>query len=217
MGIILDLHLHTRRYSPCSSLSPEAAVKRAAKMNLDGIVFTEHNVLWEEGEVAELLEKTGQENLKVLVGRELRGCREDGAIHGDILVFGFNQEIEELYPTGELIGLIHDEGGVALAAHPFRSDLGFGDDVYNLDLDGIEVLTPRHYMLDTRKAEKARKSMAIAGVGGSDAHRKGVVGKYLTYFENAIENEEDLINEIKAGRCKPVSYRDAMNSRIKDE
>ncbi len=213
MGTIFDLHLHTTRYSNCSRLSPRAAIKRAAKMALDGIVITEHDTPWGENEIEELAEIAKDRNLKVLVGQELRGYREDGSIHGDLLTFGFHDKIEYRPSPREIIDTVHQEGGVALAAHPFRSEFGLEDDVYKLELDGIEVLSPHHLILDTMKAERVCEELKIAGIGGSDAHSKREVGKFLTYFENEIKSEKDLVAEIKAKRCKPVSYREAVKLR----
>ena len=43
MGVVMDLHIHTKRLSPCSEMSPEEAAIEAKKIGLDGICFTEHN------------------------------------------------------------------------------------------------------------------------------------------------------------------------------
>jgi hypothetical protein len=182
-------------------------------MKIDGIAITEHETMWNAGEVMELLEKAGALDFRLLVGQELRGFREDGTPHADILTFGFYGEVEGQHPVEELIEMVHQAGGVALAAHPFREELGLGEDVYRLQLDGIEVLTPHHLMMDIMKAERAQKELNIAGVGGSDAHRRRDVGRCLTYFENRVKNEMDLVNEIKARRCKPVHYQEAMKLR----
>jgi predicted metal-dependent phosphoesterase TrpH len=215
MGTFLDIHVHTNRYSSCSKLSPLAAVKQAAKKKIDGIVITEHDVMWEEDEVAELVDKAGNLDIIVLVGQELRGYREDGVPHGDMLAFGFDQKVEGLPPAHELIDMVHQAGGVVIAAHPYRKLLGFGDEVYEMEFDGIEVFNPKHLLLDTMKAERAWKELEIAGTGASDAHGKRLLGKFLTHFESKILCEEDLVNEIKARRCKPIKYDDAMQLRFK--
>ena len=51
--MLFDIHTHTRRYSPCSILSPHDLVKKALELSLDGIVITEHEVLWDEKEILE--------------------------------------------------------------------------------------------------------------------------------------------------------------------
>src|SRR5690242_10915035 len=49
-----DHHLHTARHSPDSSIDPRELVARAREIGLDGVVITEHDYQWEEGELAEL-------------------------------------------------------------------------------------------------------------------------------------------------------------------
>ena len=43
MGMVIDLHIHTKRLSPCSEMAPEGAAIEAKKIGLDGICFAEHN------------------------------------------------------------------------------------------------------------------------------------------------------------------------------
>ena len=49
-----DLHLHTTRHSPDSHMGPLAMCRRALAIGLDGVVITEHDYQWEEGELSEL-------------------------------------------------------------------------------------------------------------------------------------------------------------------
>jgi hypothetical protein len=46
MGLIVDVHLHTRRYSRCSRIEPGALIDRAVRAGLDGVVITEHHHQW---------------------------------------------------------------------------------------------------------------------------------------------------------------------------
>ena len=113
MGSVLDLHLHTSKYSACSRLSPKDAVKRALRMNIDDIVITEHDTFWEPDEVADLLEQTGAWDFNLLVGQELRGYREDETPHADILAFGFYEKVKDPHPVEELVEMVHEANGVA--------------------------------------------------------------------------------------------------------
>ncbi|MFV1951416.1 MAG: PHP-associated domain-containing protein [Nitrospinota bacterium] len=206
--MVIDLHIHTNRYSTCSILDPVEMLKRAQELNLDGIVIIEHNHVWDKDEIEELKNEAGVEELMVLRGQEIRGHRIDGSIDGDFLAFGFYETIDEELPSTEIIHRVHDNGGIIIAAHPYRHILGIGDHLYDLDLDGIEVLNPHHSPSDTENAERARKIMDIAGTGGSDAHRPLPIGHYLTSFKGDIATEDDLINEIREKRCSPVRYED---------
>jgi predicted metal-dependent phosphoesterase TrpH len=203
--MFIDPHLHTCRYSSCSQLEPEELVSVANLLGLDGIIITEHNFVWSEEEIAELRRKAPA--LVILRGQEIRAYK-DGFLEGDLLVFGFYEIVKEELSSVEIIELVHQAGGVVLAAHPFRSFLGIGDKVYSLKLDGIEVLNSNHTREDNIAAEKARSVLNLPAMGGSDAHCVADVGNYLTFFENWIENEAQLVEEIKHGRCRPISCED---------
>jgi hypothetical protein len=47
---LFDLHLHTDYYSSCSAISPEALVRQAVALELDGIAVTEHGIRWPDDE-----------------------------------------------------------------------------------------------------------------------------------------------------------------------
>ncbi|MBI5183341.1 MAG: PHP domain-containing protein [Nitrospinae bacterium] len=206
--MIIDLHIHTNRYSMCSILDPTNMLKRAQKLKLDGIVIMEHNHIWGKEEIEELKREVGGHGLIVLRGQEIRGYRRDGSAEGDFLAFGFYETIDKELSSTEIIHIVHDNGGIIIAAHPYRDILGIGDHIYDLDIDGIEVLNPNHRPSDIENAERARKIMDIAGTGGSDAHNLLPIGYYLTSFERDIEREEDLIKEIREKRCSPIRYED---------
>ncbi len=76
-----------------------------------------------------------------------------------------------LPPLAEVTGLVHDVGGVAVAAH-----LGArGDDVNARQLlaggiDGIEVRHPSHDAADERRLMEVAERLGLAITGGSDWH-----------------------------------------------
>jgi len=41
--MLIDMHIHTRRGSPCSLLHSQDLIKQAKKMHLDAICITDHN------------------------------------------------------------------------------------------------------------------------------------------------------------------------------
>ena len=47
----------------------------------------------------------------------------------------------------------------------------------------------------------------MPGTSGTDSHAIGDIGKCATYFERNIEDERQLIEEIKAGRFYAVDLR----------
>jgi predicted metal-dependent phosphoesterase TrpH len=204
--MVIDLHTHTSRHSCCSVLSPTDLVKEACLRGLDGIVITEHNYKWPNFEIERLRESIENANIVILSGQEVRAYIHDFPV-GDILAFGFygNLGCKKL-KAEQIIKLIHSEGGIAVAAHPYRDILGFGDVVYSLDFDAIEVYNSNHTEDDTRKAIEASSRLNLPALAGSDAHDSRVVAKYFTHFNDTIQKEEDLIAAIKAGRCRPCKF-----------
>ncbi len=204
----LDLHIHTKRYSQCSNLDPKDMVKRALRLGIHGLAIVEHHFVWPAEEVEQLKEETGADSLVILRGQEITAYREGDVFHGDIVTFGFEGECPDNPSTEEVLRIVHEAGGVAIAAHPFRWGYGHGEDVYHYDFDGIEVQNANYRLLDVKKAEKAVKELGVASVGGSDAHDAKVVGLYLTEFSQKVDDEEALIREVKARRCQAVRYDD---------
>ncbi len=200
--MILDLHIHTTAYSPCSEMSPDELMIAAKKIGLDGVCVTEHDRLWTPEEAVALSEEHG---LPVFRGMEVT------TTGGDILVFGLEEEPKEIWTPGELKEKVDQAGGVAIAAHPFRGFLVFGFGTLQMDLShavetpvlggvhGVEVCNGNVTDDENDLARRVADEMGLLKVGGSDAHVRGKVGKCVTRFEADIENEEQLIKAIFSG------------------
>jgi predicted metal-dependent phosphoesterase TrpH len=86
--MIIDMHVHTNPLSPCSNLSPEEAILEAKLKGLDGICFTEHDVMWDNKRIAYLREK---HDFLVFKGIEIT------TNYGHILVYGLNSWDKDRY------------------------------------------------------------------------------------------------------------------------
>jgi predicted metal-dependent phosphoesterase TrpH len=104
----------------------------------------------------------------------------------------------------DLVQRVHDEGGVAVAAHPYRRGFGLEDRIYKLDLDGIEVLNGNCTPEEMQQAKEVQEKLQLAATGGSDAHRVDTVGNYLTWFPEPVTTEAQLVAAIKQKRCRPA-------------
>jgi len=205
--MFFDTHVHTEKYSPCSSLRPHDAVMSAMAMKLDGIIIVEHDLIWDEYEIEELKDETHSHDLVILRGQEITAY-DKGGMQGHILTFGFYENLHYTLSAEEIVRLVHEAGGVAIAAHPFRKNLGLEELVFNLELDGIETLNSRTEPFENKKAEEAQKKLNLPSLGGSDAHTSGEVGKSLTFFEADIQTEADIVREISAKACIAVHFSD---------
>ena len=123
----IDLHIHTAPLSACSYIDPHELVQEAGRLRLDGICLTEHQVLWDPVEVDKLAREGG---IKIFRGNEFTTNQ------GDILVFGFYEDIKELMIIQELREKVKKAGGYMIAAHPFRGFKTFGVGQPSSDVPG---------------------------------------------------------------------------------
>src|SRR5690242_19015870 len=132
----IDHHLHTRRYSPDSSIDPEELVEQAQHIGLNGVVITEHGCFWPEDELAELNRPGGP---LVLAGAEI------SALEGHFLVYGLPtlDETPPGVPLADLLRVVRGHGAAIVAAHPFRSGHDFDQIVraHGPAFDAIELVS----------------------------------------------------------------------------
>lgn len=199
----LDLHIHTTAYSPCSTMSPDEMMEAAKAAGLDGICVTEHDRIWTAEEAKALSDKHG---LAVFRGIEVT------TTGGDILVFGLDEEPQDMWTPSMLKEKVDQAGGAAIAAHPFRGFLVFGFSALEMNLDdamdnplfkhvhGLEICNSMVTDEENDLARKVAEEIGLLKVGGSDAHKPGAVGTCVNLFEDVIEDERGLVAALLGGR-----------------
>jgi predicted metal-dependent phosphoesterase TrpH len=198
---VLDIHAHTARYSPCSTLDPDGLCREARLRGLDGIVITEHGKVWTDDELTEL--GRNHPGLLILAAQEVTTW-EGGRTRGDILVFGPRGPFPRMTPEA-LVEAVRAAGGAAVAAHPFRRGLGLEERIRELSLDALEVLNGNASPEENRLAAEAALELKLPALGGSDAHHPGRIVRYATEFEGKVESLRDIISLIREGKCRAVN------------
>ena len=203
----IDLHIHTSPLSACSYIDPQDLIQEARRLQLDGICLTEHQVVWDPDEVDKLAAEAG---IRIFRGNEFTTNQ------GDILVFGFYEDIKELLIIQELREKVTAAGGYMVVAHPFRGFKTFGIGQLQLTVeqackrkvlefvDAVEVGNGKLSPEENNMACKVAEKLGLPGTGGSDAHRVDEIGTWVTVFEKEIESEIELVQELHAGRFKAV-------------
>ncbi len=213
----IDLHIHTAPLSACSYIDPHELVQEAWRLRLDGICLTEHQILWDPAEVEKLAREAG---IKIFRGNEFTTNQ------GDVLVFGFYEDIKELMIIQELRETVQKAGGYMIAAHPFRGFKTFGIGQLQMTVeqaskrkvfefvDAVEIGNGKLAPDENDMACKVAEKLNLPGTGGSDAHRIDELATWLTVFEKNIENEQELLKELHAGRFRAeVGRRKAEKRR----
>jgi predicted metal-dependent phosphoesterase TrpH len=208
MTMLFDLHMHTKRHSPDSSIDPFALVRRAQEIGLDGVVITEHDWLWTEEELAEL--RAAAPGLVVLAGIEV------STKDGDTLVYGVSDPFA--LPAGIRMAAccreVHKQGGAAVAAHPYRWGQDFDRILRDMkpELDGIEMMSNNmDDGLRRKAADLSRRQPHLATLGNSDAHEVGVLGRCVTAFDADIRDNQTLVEAIR-GRKATAMPRGAVKA-----
>ncbi|RJP34514.1 MAG: PHP domain-containing protein [Actinobacteria bacterium] len=211
--MLVDLHVHTAVSSPCSQIDPTLLIEVASDMGLDAVCVTEH----EEMEGAEMTRRLGAEaGFPVFRGVEVY------TELGDMLVFGLYRASFPLRtPFAELLSEVRGAGGAIIPCHPCRGSLGFhhtlGEeqaDFLLASVDAIETRNGGSSPESNSAAESYAEKYGLPGVGGSDAHFLMQVGRCLTVFERDIEGEAQLVDEIKAGRCRAAYASEVASLRM---
>ncbi|HEV3205025.1 MAG TPA: PHP-associated domain-containing protein [Gemmataceae bacterium] len=199
-----DLHMHTTRYSPDSSMDPFVLVARAKEIGLEGIVITEHDCLWPEAELEELRAAAG--DLVILGGMEV------SAREGHFLVYGILNSA--VVPPGigiaDLCREVHAQGGAVVAAHPFRWGQPFAEIIQEEkpELDGLELMSSNMDAECRNLAAKIQEDFPLAGLGSSDAHHERILGVCFTDFAADIRNNRDLVLAIRERKCTAYDRMD---------
>ena len=201
---IIDFHVHSP-VSTCSRTTFSGILSWASRKNLNGLVVTDHDTYHGVEKM-----KTHAKSSEITIYRGIEVTSQEG----HLLLLG----CDDIPPPGmlrsiEILDLVQDAGGVLIVAHPYRKmrtryfheSHSFGDLVYELALDGIE-LNAKSSKQENKLARTAAQSRDLALIGGSDAHRDSEIGGLVTGFDAVIEDEDDLIQAIHARKCRPLTY-----------
>ena len=210
--MILDLHLHSDA-SDDSRAPVEAYLKllqrKREERPLDGIVLTEHRQFDLDRDFRALEDQYG---FLILNAAEVE------TDYGHVLVYGVNRDILARFdfanvrlPAQEVISEVWRMGGVALPCHPGRPNVGLCAHYEGKpELEGVVAVEALNG--GSKKGEDARvrdlmTTHGYAGFGGSDSHLVSFVGICATEFDRPIRTVEDLVDELRGARCRPVDFR----------
>jgi predicted metal-dependent phosphoesterase TrpH len=158
-----DLHIHSK-YSFDALAKPKDIADIAIKRGIQCAAIADHGNIRGALEAQKYVQ---EKNLPILIiiSEEVK------TKSGDILAYNVKESIPEHLPVGETIKLIHQQGGLAVIAHPFGSWCGFKDDLkkYIGLLDGIEVSNASVFW-GNKKAQNFAQEYGLAFTAGSDAH-----------------------------------------------
>jgi predicted metal-dependent phosphoesterase TrpH len=195
-----ELHCHDKSnflpYVPLvydSVLTINEIVSTTINRGIRVLSITSHDSLQGYHLAEEILKKMNSD-LLLIPGSEISTKR------GHILAYGIEREIKPNLSPEETIERIHDQGGIAVAAHPYLTFFGLGDTARALSFDAIEGLNasiPIFPKIANNKAIKLAKDSHLPFIAGSDAHDVMTIGNGCLLFKDNVKTRKDVILAIK--------------------
>ena len=201
-----DLHLHTDFSDGLHS--PRQVVQSASKAGLQVIAITDHDTLEGAHRAKEYALRRPDLNIQVILGEEV------STLNGHVIGIFLSKFVPPRLTAHRTVDLIHQQGGIAILAHPFHiytgKDSGHPKAVEMLSdipFDGIETINHGDALSfwSNRKALKIMERHRLAPIGCSDAHNARFVGMGYTEFEG--ETPEDLKAALLTRRTKALYNR----------
>ena len=193
----IDPHTHTLASDGIHGV--ETMIQSAVASGLDAVAITDHERMDAALAGQAMAEYRGWP-IEVIVGEEVttRG--------GHLVGLYMKQRIRPWYSLKDTIARIHDQGGLAIIAHPLppyplcasertiRALMEEADPVFHPDgMEGFNPTTAGPALRRwSRRAPALADELGIAATGGSDAHRSGNVGTTQTLVRRTGTLEESL-------------------------
>ena len=194
--MLIDMHTHTSVYSTDSNLLPHESLAQAAERGLDGVILTEHDVVWPADRTAHLADQIG---ILVLPGVEVT------TELGHVLVYGLDALVPRITDAKRLRAFCDEQNALMFLAHPAR-DPGLRVPRAAMELfDGVEGLNGCDGPLQNQSASSRGRTRPLPPIGGSDSHALHEVGTAATEFAASIETLDDLMRALRSGDYQPAA------------
>lgn len=218
-----DVHMHTTASD--GAPTPQELLDHVQQhTDLDVIAVTDHDTMDGVLECKKIYDAaTAAGNpyrFELILGEEVTSTA------GHILALFIEKPIPKELSPDEIIRLIHDQGGLAVAAHPLLilhyidPDMltanGVGIDVLMAEpFDGIEIINgaPATKNVNRRAQLLNRTLLFRAEIGGSDAHILDAIGKGYTLFPG--KSSHDLRQAIEQKTTEAVSTKYRIKELLK--
>ena len=210
--MILDLHTHSKKSEDSRATVVgylQWLLKKKDLLPIDGLVLTEHRQFDVDSDYRHLEDEYG---IRIFKGSEVE------TDYGHVLVYGVNRDILARFdfanvrlPAQEVISEVWRMGGVALPCHPGRPNVGlcahYGGKPELEGVVAVEALNGGSKKGEDAHVQELMTTHGYAGFGGSDSHLVSFVGICATEFDRPIRTVKDLVDELRAARCRPVDFR----------
>jgi len=194
-------------YSNDGVITPKQLIAYSKEQGLDGVAITDHDTI--QG----ALKLVDNKELIIIPGTEIT------TLQGHVLALN----VTELFPSklnmSETIEKIHEQDGIAVAAHPSVILKGLRMRMCrDLNFDAVEVINSAAFpfSLATFLNRKMAVNLGLPQTGGSDAHLAVEIGSAYTLIDADPEIDE-IVEAIKNGATVPFGKATSWRVRLEKE
>jgi len=196
--VVLAVDFHVHSFPGDGSVPPWDLAVEAQRRGLDAIALTNHNHRLQWMVTQAMPFQPG--GALLIPGEELTSVGYHMAVAGTARNVAWRQ------PAADAAARVHDEGGVAIAAHPAgEQTTGFDDRALDA-VDGVEVAHPLIYDLKYGRRDlaqfyaraKARRP-SIAAIGSTDYHFFAPVGFCRTFVFARERSVAAILDAVRRG------------------
>lgn len=198
-----DLHVHTC-YSNDGRTTMEELVEHAERFGIGCIAVTDHNSFEAYGQL--------KDNGRVII----IPAEEVSSAEGHIVALGIDRLIPRDRSIQETIDLIHEAGGYAFAAHPYRWWSGLGEkNTLAYPFDGIEARNGRSTPSGNRRSQKLAARIGKPISAGSDAHTPLHIGEGYVEVPDDLRTWQEVVEYIMSGKAAACSSDRHIKATLK--
>jgi len=195
---ILAADFHVHAFPGDGALPPWALRHEAARAGLDVFTVSNHNRV-STARLARWMSRQSPGPM-VIVGQEVtaRGFH--------VIAAGIEERVNWETSPADVVRAVHEQGGVAIAAHPIRRFWPAWNDEALGTLDGYErahpVIDRENTRAELASFDRRIRAMRpdIAAIGSSDFHWTGSVGWCRTYVLARDRTAAGVVDAVRAGR-----------------
>ncbi len=189
MSLKLDLHVHSKFHGEIY-ITAEKLREVLIKAQLQGIAITNFfdisHAVWLKKQLDDFI---------IIVGQEI------WTKEGHIIGLGINKKISDFKRAEETISDIHDQGGIAIAPHPYLF-LGIGKKVMSFPIDAIESYNGLMgaSLIHNLLAMASARRRDIPQIASTDTTYPAFIGR--SYTEVIVDDQRLILEAIRSGNVK---------------
>lgn len=187
----VELHLHTKRYSPCAVNTPQDMLLGLISRGYEAVFFTEHDAVWSRRDLTALQKAFPQ--IRIFPGLEKTIINRGTGSYQHLLILGTNSADYIFMDDAEaILERAADENLPTILAHPFRWEGSSEMLDEGLYPDALECRTCNHTAGQGDRSRVTASELGLQVVNAGDAHGLRMLERFWIETDNPFHSPQQL-------------------------